>query len=124
MNKKSLILILFLFNFAYFQDSNEAVNNKLLCNTNTKILDNEDNQNADYCNKVANAINNEKCCYVKANLYGKRYYFCKYLNKDDGFKEEKIKLKEIGYKHVDIDCYVKYLEKINIILLFTFILNI
>ena len=121
MNKKSFILILFLFNFAYFQDSNDE---KLKCNTNTKILDNEDNQNADYCNKIAIETKEGKCCYVKANLYGKRFNFCKYLNKDDGFKEEKIKLKEIGYKHVDIDCYVKYLEKLNKILLFTFILNI
>ena len=119
MNKKSFILILFLFNFAYFQDSNEVK-----CNTNIKILDNEDNYNADFCNKVADATNNKKCCYVKANLYGKRYHFCNYLNKDDEFTEKKKQLKEIGYKHVDIDCYVKYLEKLNKILLLTFILNI
>ena len=113
MNKKSFILILFLFNFAYFQDPNEF-------NCNTEILDNEDKYNANYCNK----IDKEKCCYVKANLYGKRYHFCKYLNKKDDYKKEKKTLNEIGYKHVDIDCYVKYLEKINKILLFTFILNI
>ena len=124
MNKKSFILFLFLFNFAYFQDSNEAENNELKCNTKLELINNEDNQNSDYCNKNVTGTNNEKCCYVKANLYGKRYYFCKYLNKDDGLKEEKIKLKEIGYKHVDIDCYVKYLEKLNKILLLTFILNI
>jgi hypothetical protein len=118
MNKKSLILILFLFNFAYFQDSNDE---KLKCNTNTKILDNEDNQNADYCNKIAIETKEGKCCYVKANLYGKRFNFCKYVF---NYKETKKKLNEIGYKHVDIDCYVKYLEKLNKILLLTFILNI
>ena len=117
MNKKSLILILFLFNFAYFQDPNEF-------NCNTEILDNENNYTSGHCNEVATEANNKKCCYVKANLYGKRFHFCKYLNKKDDYKNEKKTLNEIGYKHVDIDCYVKYLEKINKILLFTFILNI
>ena len=117
MKKNSLILLLFLIKFAYFQ-------NEIDCNTDTNIITIEKNRTAKHCNDMASSNGDTKCCYVKALLYGKKYHFCRYLNKKDGYKKEKNTLKKIGYKHVDIDCYVKYLEKLNKILLFTFILNI
>jgi len=117
MKKNSLILLLFLIKFAYFQDENQ---NKFKCNT--KIITNEKEQTAIFCNNGTEKIGDKKCCYAKALLYGKKYHFCKYINKKDDYKKEKISLKNIGYKHVDIDCSVKYLEKINKILLFSLIL--
>ena len=116
MKKNSLILLLFLIKFAYFQDDQ----NKIKCNTN--IINDEKYQTAKHCNNEADSNGNEKCCYVKALLYGKKYHFCKYIDKKEGYKKEKKTLKNIGYKHVDIDCSVKYLEKINKILLFSLIL--
>ena len=116
MKKNSLILLLFLIKFAYFQDDQ----NKINCNT--KIITDEEDQTAKYCNNVTEKIGDTKCCYVKALLYGKKYHFCKYINKKSEYKNEKNSLKNIGYKHVDIDCSVKYLEKINKILLFSLIL--
>ena len=100
MKKNSLILLLFLIKFAYFQDEQTAKN----------------------CNNGIEKIGDKKCCYGKALLYGKKYHFCKYIDKKEGYKNEKNMLKNIGYKHVDIDCSVKYLEKINKILLFSLIL--
>ena len=118
MKKNSLILLLFLIKFAYFQDDQ----NKIDCNTDTNIITIEKNRTAKHCNDMASSNGNEKCCYAKALLYGKKYHFCKYINKKSEYKNEKNTLKNIGYKHVDIDCSVKYLEKINKILLFSLIL--
>ena len=115
MKKNSLILLLFLIKFAYFQ-------NEIDCNTDTNIITIEENQTAKHCNDMASSNGDTKCCYVKAFLYGKKYHFCKYINKKSEYKNEKNSLKKIGYKHVDIDCSVKYLEKINKILLFSLIL--
>ena len=115
MKNNSLILLLFLIKFAHFQNDQ----NKIKCNTN--IINDEKNQTAKHCNKFG-SNGNEKCCYVKALLYGKKYHFCKYIDKKKDYKYEKKTLKNIGYKHVDIDCSVKYLEKINKILLFSLLL--
>ena len=68
MKKNSLILLLFLIKFAYFQ-------NEIICNTDTNIITIEKNRTAKHCNDIAAPNGNEKCCYVKAFLYGKKYHF-------------------------------------------------
>ena len=78
MKNNSLILLLFLIKFAYFQDEKEK-ENEIKCNT--KIITIEEDQTAKYCNNGTEKIGDKKCCYAKALLYGKKYHFCKYIDK-------------------------------------------
>ena len=137
MNKKSLILlILIFFNYVNLQESEQEVKEteqkveenkkEILCNTN--LLENETDYDVDDC-KVDNEEENikfgenEKCCYLKFFFHGKTYHSCIYMNDyRSNFKPYKKKYKEIGCKHVDIDCQGKNLKKLNIIILFTFFL--
>jgi len=129
MNKKSLILlILFFFNYVYLDDStSDEMTKNSLCNN--IILENGTDYDDNDCkvDEEKGGItfgDNEKCCYVKFFFQGKTYHSCIFI-KDykNNFKAFKKKYKNIGAKHIDIDCQGKYLEKLNIIIiLLTFFL--